>query len=43
MRCPIHLQPNNLRVTAYRNYVLNFNQVPEYYTFIFKDFKNGFN
>ena len=28
---------------AYRNYVLNFNQVPEYYTFIFKDFKNGFN
>ena len=28
---------------AYRNYALNFNQVPEYYTYIFQDFKNGFN
>ena len=28
---------------AYRKYALNFNQVPEYYTYIFNDFENGFN
>ena len=28
---------------AYRKYALNFNQVPEYYTYIFQDFKNDFN